>query len=130
MFPQLSNLDECEESEDVVIPRRRNNVWLGTSVATQEDADRNIPELLKCRDLASKLFVSVEPLVERVSLASVNVGGWVSNALNCGIDWVIVGGESGPNARPCNVEWIRDIVQQCKAASVPCFVKQLGRPQE
>lgn len=42
------------------------------------------------------------------------------------VDWVIVGGESGPNARPCNVEWIRSIVAQCRAAEVPCFVKQLG----
>ena len=44
---------------------------------------------------------------------------------NC-IDWVIVGGESGPKARPCNVEWIRSIVRQCADAAVPCFVKQLG----
>ena len=42
------------------------------------------------------------------------------------IDWVIVGGESGPNARPCQIEWIMDIIQQCKAAGVACFVKQLG----
>lgn len=42
------------------------------------------------------------------------------------IHWVIVGGESGPNARPCNVVWIRSIIEQCKAASVPAFVKQLG----
>ena len=42
------------------------------------------------------------------------------------IDWVIVGGESGPNARLCDVEWIRSIVRQCKNAGVPCFVKQLG----
>ncbi len=42
------------------------------------------------------------------------------------INWVIVGGESGPNARPCNIDWIRDIVRQCRAASVPPFVKQLG----
>jgi len=42
------------------------------------------------------------------------------------LDWVIVGGESGPKARPCNVEWIRDVVRQCQEAGVPCFVKQLG----
>jgi protein gp37 len=46
------------------------------------------------------------------------------------VDWVIVGGESGVNARPCNVEWIRSIVRQCRVANVPCFVKQLGsRPE-
>jgi len=43
-----------------------------------------------------------------------------------GIHWVIVGGESGPGARPCRVEWIRDIVRQCRDAGVPVFVKQLG----
>ena len=42
------------------------------------------------------------------------------------INWVIIGGESGPGARPCNVEWIRDLVGQCKEADVPAFVKQLG----
>ena len=42
------------------------------------------------------------------------------------LDWVIVGGESGPGARPCNVQGIRDVVDQCRAAGVPCFVKQLG----
>ncbi len=43
-----------------------------------------------------------------------------------GLHWVIVGGESGPGARPCDVGWIRDIVGQCRAAEVPVFVKQLG----
>lgn len=57
--------------------------------------------------------------------ASSTVGGTDSK-----IDWVIVGGESGPNARPCRVEWIRAIVQQCRAAGVPCFVKQLGSNPE
>jgi protein gp37 len=58
--------------------------------------------------------------------------GWFSHWLQSDgsyrseIDWVIVGGESGHNARPCNVEWIRSIVRQCKAAGVPAFVKQLG----
>jgi hypothetical protein len=42
------------------------------------------------------------------------------------VDWVIVGGESGPRARPCDMAWIASIVEQCRAAAVPCFVKQLG----
>jgi protein gp37 len=59
--------------------------------------------------------------------------GWVLSpsssyrlAPNARIDWVIVGGESGPGARPCDLGWIRDVVAQCKAAGVPAFVKQLG----
>ena len=48
-----------------------------------------------------------------------------------GISWCIIGGESGPKARPTNIEWIRFIVRQCKAAGVACFVKQLGsKPYE
>lgn len=43
------------------------------------------------------------------------------------VDWVICGGESGPGARPCDVAWIRSIVEQCKSAGVPCFYKQGGR---
>ncbi len=118
---------------------RRNNLWLGTSVACQEDADRNIPELLKCRDLCAKLFVSVEPFICPVDLSPwlVSRSGYFGNvaALEAGgktypkrdgVDWVIVGGESGPRARPCSVEWIRSIVRQCRDAGVPCFVKQLG----
>jgi hypothetical protein len=46
--------------------------------------------------------------------------------VRAGIDWVIVGGESGSGARSCGVDWIRDIVKQCSSAGVACFVKQLG----
>lgn len=120
----------------------RQNVWLLTSVATQADADQNIPELLKCRDLAPVLGISAEPLV-----ASVSVNGWlphkfdgetadtlrfaghdeatIDEALRS-LDWVIVGGESGHGARPCKCSWIKSIIDECKAADVPCFVKQLG----
>ena len=128
----------------------RNNVWLGTSIANQEDAEKNIPELLRCRDLASKLFLSIEPMIGPIDLTKMSNGmsdteNEFINALtgdeyygsvregenpvysNHGaVDWVIVGGESGPNARPCNIEWIRSIVRQCKEAGVACFVKQLG----
>lgn len=93
------------------------NVWLGTSIEDQETADKRIPELLQIR--AAVRFLSVEPLLGPVDLTDWLHDGHV-------IDWVIVGGESGPNARPCNVVQIRDIVQQCAKAGVPCFVKQLG----
>lgn len=120
--------------KDGAVCRSRKNIWLGTSVSDQATADKAIPELLKCRDLAPVLFLSIEPLLGPVNLArffahsihcrKCHPGG---SACKCSqIDWVIVGGESGPNSRPCNVEWIRSIVSQCKAAGVPCFVKQLG----
>lgn len=111
----------------------RSNVYLGTSISTQADADKNIPELLKCRDLSPVLFVSAEPLLEEIDPIRLRL--WLTG--NCGdprhpqpceprIDWLIAGGESGPHARPCRPEWIRSLAQQCKAASVACFVKQMG----
>lgn len=54
------------------------------------------------------------------------VGTWTGYESDKGLDWVIAGGESGPGARPCDVAWIRSIKDQCKAAGVSCFVKQLG----
>lgn len=123
----------------------RHNVWLITSVANQADADRNIPHLLKCRDLSPVLGVSAEPLVGPVDFTTIAIPRdddpkYVDMYLdslkgrfpyrpelsNHGLDWVIVGGESGPRARPCHVEWIWSIVLSCRAAGVPCFVKQLG----
>jgi protein gp37 len=107
------------------------HVWLGTSVEDQETADKRIPHLLKVP--AKVRFLSMEPLLGPVDFRKVPGFNKCGSA---GVEmlrnfWVIVGGESGPNARPCNVEWIRDIVAQCKAAGVPCFVKQMGsRPYE
>ncbi|MFI4876962.1 MAG: DUF5131 family protein, partial [Blastopirellula sp. JB062] len=94
----------------------RPNVWILTSVATQVDADRNLPHLVACRDLAPALGVSAEPLLEPVDFSR-----WSSS-----LDWIITGGESGHGARPCPIDAIRSIVDQCRAASVACFVKQLG----
>jgi len=97
-----------------------HNVWIGTSVEDQKRADERIPELLKIP--ARVRFLSVEPLLGPVDLGfdrNVPKGEHM-------LDWIICGGESGPKARPCNIEWIRSIVEQCKSASVPCFVKQLG----
>ena len=96
------------------------NVWLGVSVEDQAAADDRIPELLNTP--AAVRFLSCEPLLGQLMLRRPIAPGSFP-----GLHWVIVGGESGPGARPCDVGWIRDIVQQCKAAAVPVFVKQLGR---
>lgn len=113
-------------------PFARRNVWLGTSAGTQETADRAIPELLKCRDLSPVLFVSAEPLLGPLTLRTIGAycthgGRFGQNVLNQEyqhIDWVIVGGESGPKARPMELEWVESIADQCDAAGVPLFVKQ------
>ena len=111
------------------------NVWLGTSVERQQEADERIPHLLKCP--AAVRFLSCEPLLGPLDLSAFFGGPYVGLPgdvvhpnWNAGIDWVIVGGESGPGARPCRVEWIRSIVRQCKSAGVPVFVKQLGANPE
>jgi hypothetical protein len=116
------------------------NVWLGTSVEDQQRADERIPELLKCP--AKIRFLSAEPLLGPIDLKRINMpitdtldvlrGERFDGGTGCicegteSIDWVIAGGESGPNSRPCNVAWIRSIVEQCKAAGVKVFCKQLG----
>lgn len=108
--------------------RPPSHVWLGVSVEDQETADERIPLLLQTP--AAVRFVSAEPLLgpivfdQQVHLERRTK--ILTGASAPRIDWVIVGGESSPKARPCNVEWIRSIVQQCKDASVPCFIKQLG----
>jgi protein gp37 len=109
------------------------NVWLGVSVEDQQRADERIPHLL--RTPAAIRFLSCEPLLGPVDLTRIGAfrGQPLSALEECvghverpRIDWVIVGGESGPGARPFDTRWARSIVQQCKAARVPVFVKQLG----
>lgn len=97
--------------------RGRENIWLGTSVSDQETAEQWLPKLLKNRDLAKVLFLSVEPLVGPIEF---------DLDLLRHLDWLIIGGESGHHARPCDVRWIRNIIGQCRGVGVPCFVKQLG----
>jgi protein gp37 len=92
------------------------NVWLGVSVEDQATADERIPLLLETT--AAVRFVSAEPL-----LGPIDLSAYMRTPL---ISWAICGGESGHGARPCNVAWIRSIVEQCKAAEVAVFVKQIG----
>lgn len=89
-----------------------SNVWMGVSVESKEYTFR-IDHLRNT--LAAVKFLSLEPLLG--PLEKLNLSG---------IDWVIVGGESGPGARPCLREWVVSIRKQCKVASVPFFFKQWG----
>lgn len=109
------------------------NVWLGVSVENQATADARIPLLLQTP--AAVRFLSCEPLLGPVDVTGgpwwdwrYTYAYWKTAHPDCGppIDWVIVGGESGPKARPCNVADVKGIVSQCQAAGVPVFVKQLG----
>lgn len=108
------------------------NVWVGTSVEDQTRANERIPELLRIP--AKVRFLSVEPLLGPVALNSIVTpdAALHFSALETGalvpahVDWVIVGGESGPKARVCSFDWIRPVVRDCRGAGVPVFVKQLG----
>jgi len=124
---RIGNVAKCGA---YVYPNRtvRPNVWLGASVGNQEEADRDIPKLLATP--AAKRFVSYEP-----ALGPVDFQPFLSQIEPHGIhgkralDWIIVGGESaqgGAKARPFDIAWARSTVEQCKAAGVACFVKQLG----
>ena len=93
----------------------RHNVWLGTSVGTQDTADKLVPQLTQWRNLAAVLFLSVEPLLGPIRALPLD-----------GIDWVIVGGESGTKPRPMEKEWVLNVQQQCRDANVAFFFKQWG----
>lgn len=121
-----------------------SHVWVGTTVEDRRRAEERIPLLLGVP--ARVRFLSVEPLLEEVDLS-----GWLSAHYACddcgavhpghapcgacgtegsfgrrGLQWIIVGGESGPGARRFDIGWARRIVAQCREVSVPVFVKQMG----
>lgn len=107
--------------------RAPSNVWIGTTVEDQPRTSR-IADVLQIP--ARIRFLSVEPMLEAVEFSDVTkrsdaVSQLGKKALE-GIHWVIFGGESGPGARPCFLEWIDLGMEQCRAAGVACFVKQLG----
>jgi protein gp37 len=95
-----------------------NNVLFGVTVENNRYRDRI--DVLRETQVAHR-FISFEPLL-----------GAIPDVNLTGISWVIVGGESGPNARPMEIEWARNLRDQCKAAGVPFFMKQItaenGRP--
>ncbi len=120
------------------------NVWLGTSVGSMSGMSRAL-DLIKLRGISKVLFLSMEPLHERVTFAWQYVctdesdgdfkGPMVKDVhkfdLLLNIDWVIVGGESGNENgkyryRPCEFEWMENIVLSCEYMGVAVFVKQMG----
>jgi protein gp37 len=96
------------------------NVRVGTTIENDDVANDRVIALLSTP--AAVRFLSVEPMLEAIDMTPFMVDG---------LDWVIVGGESGRYARPFDVQWARDIVADCRAAGIAVFVKQLGkRPHE
>lgn len=114
------------------------NVWLGISIENQKAADERIPKLLQTP--AAVRFLSMEPLLGPVNLklyesVVYHTTGWQPplaeyTRIGESIQWIIVGGESGPGARPMHPKWVRGIRDQCQAAAIPFFFKQWGEWQQ
>ena len=125
---------------------KSNNIWLGVTAEDQPQGDKRIPILLQTP--AAKRFISIEPCLGDMDISKYLHLSYAQCLLKSFyhtgkfdipgpdiplppkegvklLDWVIVGAESGPKRRECRLEWIRFIVQQCQAANVPVFVKQL-----
>lgn len=105
-----------------------NNIWLGTSIGSQKSIQR-LYDLIVPITKGIK-FLSLEPLHGEIDLP-LNVLVDYGHKIKDLIDWVIVGGESGNETgkyryRPCKLEWIEKIVNQCREAEIPVFVKQMG----
>lgn len=106
------------------------NVWIGATITSQAEADRDIPKLLAVP--AAVRFLSMEPLLGPVDLRDPpnDIGeprySYLDAELDNRIRWVIVGGESGPNARPMHPNWARSLRDQCAEAGVPLLFKQWG----
>ena len=108
------------------------NVWLGVSAENQSMADKRIPLLLQAP--AAVRFISLEPLLGPVELDSWPFRCWLhtvsdGSAERPGLDWVILGGESGPGFRPMPHAWAREIREQCRVAGVAFFFKQSAAPR-
>ncbi len=135
----VSGRDLCDLSDDAAWPLP--NIWLGVSVEDQQRANERIPHLLATP--AAVRFLSVEPMLGPVDLRQYLWGSIAEipgSALNDGapalpwrrnlLHWVICGGESGPEARPFDLNWARDLRGQCRDAGVPFFMKQVGAHPE
>lgn len=128
MWPETGEGFESGGQQGWVANDYRPNVWLLTTTENQEQADKRIPELIKCRDLVPVLGLSCEPLLGPIDLTEIPNGNRHSytGVLDNQIDWLIAGGESGPHARPMHPDWVRALRDHCTDAAVPFFFKQWG----
>jgi len=117
-------IGNVEKLVDGGVFRQLSNVWLGASIVNQLEADRDIPKLLALP--ARVRFLSMEPLLGPVDLYPFLEPSMHEGVDMPGLDWVIVGGESGPQARPMSIQWARELRDQCDRAAVPFLFKQWG----
>jgi protein gp37 len=124
LFPQhtFMLLTKRPEIAKLILTAMHHNIWLGVTAENQRTADERIPILLQIP--AAKHFVSVEPMLEKIDLKQWPYrNGLYENGQNR-LDWVIAGPETGPKARPCSIDWVRDLYNQCKAGRIPFFDKK------
>lgn len=116
--------DSYDQLDDLPLP----NVWLGVSAENQAALEQRVGVLSLIP--AAWRWLSCEPLLGPLDLGA-TYPGTVHPVVDiaASIDWMVVGGESGPGRRPCEMKWIADIVRQCDAAGVPVFVKQDSGPR-
>lgn len=103
--------NECPE-------RTYENIWIGVTAENQKRLEERAPSLLEIKSVPVR-FLSVEPM-----LGPIDISKFVDK--KPGIDWVIIGGESGNNARPMNPHWVSDLIDQCFEHKIPVFFKQWG----
>ena len=109
---RIGNVPRMVERDFGAMP---GNVWLGISVVTQEEADRDIPKLLDVP--AGIRWLSMEPLLERVVVAP---------EMMAALDMIVVGGESGANARSMDLDWAHDLLEQARAGDTAFHFKQMS----
>lgn len=102
----------CQDRQQVLLP---GNVWMGVSVGSQETADRFADDARMMGNLCDITWVSYEP-----ALGPVAWGGWEF------IQWLVIGGESGPKARPFHLEWALSAIAWCRQNDVAPYMKQMG----
>lgn len=111
---RMEQFVNSRDIERLVSGRKSDHIIWCATAENQLAADARVGHV--CNLKWGRKGVSVEPL-----LGTVDLRLYLDR-----LDWVVCGGQTGPGARPCNVEWLRAIVEHCKAAWVPCFVKQVG----
>jgi protein gp37 len=127
---QMIDYHDCFANVDRRFPRRfPKNMWLGVSACNQREVDSNVMSLLWSSLGRAKMrsgflrFVSIEPMLEPIDITRC-----ISSTINY-LDWVIVGGETGANARPMDADWARWVRDQCRSAGVPFFFKRMSGKQ-
>ncbi|MHC0067649.1 DUF5131 family protein [Nostoc sp. UIC 10890] len=109
----LSSVDEWLSNHG--LEELPSNIWVGTSIENRHTLEERSQFIAQIPAIVR--FWSVEPLLKDLG----DISQYLNNA-----QWLIIGGESGPDSRPCHIEWIESIVQQCSESKTPVFVKQLG----